>query len=439
MSEAGLELGQALRALVAQLERTQWQPSHALTSSQLRHLALLAEHCSQHSPYFADRLKQADLTPADLGRPGGLSQLPVMTRRELQAAGASAFCREIPSGHGQISESHTSGSTGEPVLVRRTWVNGIFWNALAMRELQWHNRDVTGRLCSISPLTESYTAYDDWGPPATLFGRTGSMLSLPIAADVARLVEWTAAFRTTFLLIFPSTLDAFTVYCRRHNVLLPDLRQVLTVGETLAPSIRTEAESVFGATVTDCYCSEECGYIALSCPDSGLYHVMAENVIAEVLNERGEPCRPGETGRVTITTLHNYATPFVRYSVGDMAQVADPCPCGRGLPTWTRIVGRERNLVVMPDGSRAWPITGFPRARHVAPVLQYQLIQEDRETIQARLVVERPLVASEEESLRALFHESIGHPFHIEFSYYSDRLPAGPSGKFEEFVCRLRL
>jgi phenylacetate-CoA ligase len=434
-----MELGQALRALVAQLDRTQWQPAHVLVSSQLRHLVLLAEHCCRHSPYFAERLQRAGVTPADLGRPDGLAQLPVMTRRELQAAGADAFCRQVPSGHGRISESHTSGSTGEPVFVRRTWVNGVFWNAIAMRELQWHARDLTGRLCTISPLTDAYTRYEDWGPPATLFGRTGPMLSLPIAADVARLVEWVAAFRATFLLIFPSTLDAFTVYCRRYEVSLPDLQHVLTVGETLAPSIRAEAETVFGARVADCYSSEECGYMALSCPESGLYHVMSENVIAEVLNDRGEACRPGETGRVTVTALHNYATPFVRYSVGDMAHVADPCPCGRGLPTWTRIVGRERNLVLMPDGTRAWPITGFPRCRDVAPVRQYQLIQEDRETIQARLVVERPLVASEEASLRALFHRSIGHPFHIEFSYYRDRLPTGPSGKFEEFVCRLRL
>jgi phenylacetate-coenzyme A ligase PaaK-like adenylate-forming protein len=61
----------------------------------------------------------------------------------------------------------------------------------------------------------------------------------------------------------------------------------------------------------------------------------------EVLDEEGRPCAPGETGRVVATSLNNFAMPLIRYETGDTAEVGAPCPCGRGLPVLTRIMGRD--------------------------------------------------------------------------------------------------
>jgi phenylacetate-CoA ligase len=281
------------------------------------------------------------------------------------------------------------------------------------------------------------TVHDDWGPPANLFGPTGRFLTLPVAADAARLVEWVREFAPSSILIYPSTLRAFIDYCRDTGIEIPSLTHIRTVGETLSLSIRTDAQAAFKAKVTDCYSSQELGYMALQCPESGLYHTMAEGILAEVLNDSGEPCAEGEIGRVTVTDLHNFATPLVRYDIGDFAEVGPRCPCGRGFPTWTRIVGRERNLVLMPDGSRHWPVTGFIRCRDVAPILQYQLVQRSRDAIDARLVVERTLSIAEEDHLRELFHSCIGYPFRLQLSYVDGRIPHGPSGKFDEFVCEV--
>ena len=433
-----MELVTGLKALVEQIDRTQWASPQEIASAQLRHVGLLAEHCHRQSPFFAARLQRAGLTAADLADPEGFLRLPVMTRRDVQTAGSALFCREVPLGHGHVSETRTSGSTGEPVTIRRTMVNGLFWNAMVARELRWHERNLSGRLCMITALVSDSVKHDDWGPPATLFARTGPMLLLPIAADVSRLFQWIREFEADFVALFPRTLDALTTYCRRAGLALPHLRQVLSRSETLSPSIQAAAEDLFGVTVSDCYSSEEFGLIALTCPESGLYHVMSESVLAEILDDHGRPCEAGETGRVTITALHNYATPLVRYEIGDLAEVAGACPCGRGLPAWRRIRGRERNLILMPDGTRVWPVTGFPRCREVAPIVQFQLVQEDRETVEARLVVERSLSQAEEEGLRALFHKWIGHPFALRFAYFEGRLPTGPSGKFEEFVCNVQ-
>jgi phenylacetate-CoA ligase len=408
-----------------------------LQSIQFAKLGRLAEYWRDHSPSFADRLASAGLTPTALADPAKLSALPILTRRSMQQAGDSLFCQEVPSGHGPIEETHSSGSTGEPVTVRRTGMSEFVRLAFTMRDHTWHGRDLTGRLCAVRGNISSYARHPDWGIPASLLTPTGPMLSLPLATDTARLARWIAEFDPNYLLILPTTLGALATYCRDHQLVLPSLKQIRTFGETLQPSVEGNVAMTFGVPIVDCYSTSEVGYVALMCPVTRLYHIMAEGVIAEVLNERGEPCAEGQIGRVTLSDLHNCATPIVRYDIGDYAEVGPPCPCGRGLPTWRRILGRERNMVMKPDGARHWPITGFYRCREIAPIVQYQLVQHDLESVEARLVVERDLTAAEESSLRDHFNACIGAGLTLRFTYVAGRLPTDAGGKFEEFISRV--
>jgi phenylacetate-CoA ligase len=225
--------------------------------------------------------------------------------------------------------------------------------------------------------------------------------------------------------------------CAARGVSLPSLRHIRTIGETLSPQLREVARAFFHARVADGYSSQEIGYLACECPDAPLYHVMAETVIVEILDGSGARCREGQIGRVVVTDLHNFATPLIRYDIGDYAEPGPACPCGRGLPTLKRIYGRERNLILMPDGTRHWPLVGYARFREIAPINQFQLIQEDRESVTVRLVAARPLTSGEEDELRAHIQASLGFAFALRFAYFEAKIPAGPTGKFEEFICKV--
>src|SRR3546814_12503103 len=78
--------------------------------------------------------------------------------------------------------------------------------------------------------------------------------------------------------------------------------------------------------------------------------------------------------------------PLLRYEIGDFATVGAASPCGRGLPVLDRILGRVRNMLVTPDGQRIWPAFGTQTLVKVAPIRQYQFVQLDRTTIEARFV-----------------------------------------------------
>lgn len=428
----------ALAALLRQLEDTQWLGAEELAVHQYRQLAVLSRHAATHSTHFRRRVESAGLKPEDLTTPEGFRKVPLLSRRDIQSAGPDLYCAELPAGHEPTKESRTSGSTGTPVTVRGTPITRLLWLAMTMREHLWYDRDLSQRFSSIRGLSTAYAESGDWGPPVNLLFPSGPMQKIRVTTPIEEQVEWLVRFRPGSLLTHPSNLDALAQHCARHGVELPGLGEIRTVGETLSARVREDAESIFRARVVDQYSATEVGSIALQCPASGLYHVMSESVIAEVLDEAGNPCGEGEAGRVVVTALHNFATPIVRYVIEDYAEPGGPCPCGRGLPTLKRVIGRERNLILMPDGTRHWPIMGFMIRQDIAPIVQFQVVQYERQSIELRLVSRHPLSPQQEADLTSHVQRALKFPFALRFSYFDKEIPRGPGGKFEEFICTVR-
>jgi phenylacetate-CoA ligase len=153
------------------------------------------------------------------------------------------------------------------------------------------------------------------------------------------------------------------------------------------------------------------------------------------VDERGRDIAAGERGRVVVTGLYNYAMPFIRYELGDVAVAGSgPCRCGRSLPVITRIDGRTRNAFMFRDGTRMWPRTSMIRAIHpYVPFRRFQMVQVDFEKIEFRYIADgsgrAPDVAALNDYARRIIHPS------VEVSAVEiDTLTPGPSGKFEEFI-----
>lgn len=423
-----------LAAMVQRLDVSQWLGADEIAHGQFRQLALVAAHFVTHSATFRERLAAAGLDADVLATPEGLRELPPLSRQQVQSSRRPIHIEAVPAGHGPLTTVNTSGSTGEPVIVHRTAVNRLHWLALTLRYHLWSEPDLTGRIAAIRANMKSFGEDPDWGAPASLFFATGPGLRIDIEFDVMRQIEMLGDFAPDSLIVYPSNLAAILDALDTHGLELPSLRRLRTIGETLSPDLRARAEARLEARVADCYSSEELGYIALQCPASDLYHVMAETLIVEVVDEQGRACAEGESGTVLLTDIHNHATPMIRYRIGDYAEVGPPCPCGRGLPTLKAILGRERNMMVRPDGTRHWPLTGYKRFRELAPIVQYQMRQHAPDRIEVRMVVERPLTADEEAALTGWLHEKLRYPFALDYIYYQGQLPAGPNGKFEEFM-----
>lgn len=425
-----------LHSVLQQLDASQWWPLEQMRRGQLQQLRKLLHHARNHSPFYGQRLQHLDVDRFTLAQ---LAELPVLTRSQLQDENAAIDAQVLPPDHGVAKETMTSGSTATPVRIRATGVNALLWNALNMREHLWHGRDTRQVACAIRwrgdgiGMSSDGVTLPDWGAPVNQFFHTAPSYYLNSAMDIAVQARWLAHRQPAYLMSHPSNIVALAEQQRHAAGLLSRLREIRTVGEMVTAELRALVQEVFAVPVTDCYTSQELGYIALQCPQHLHYHVQAESVLVEVLREDGSTCAPYETGRLVITSLRNYATPLVRYDIGDYGALGEACPCGRGLPVLHSISGRVRNMLVLPDGNRRWPNFGFGKMMKIAELRQFQVVQTGPVDIELKLVTDAPLSSHQELGLQSILRESLGYPFHITISYHG-ALARSAGGKFEDFI-----
>lgn len=421
-----------LQTLQGYLSSSQWHAATVIATRQSQQLRALLAYATTHSPYYREILGR----PARKEAQDLLDELPRLTRTTLQSDYQRICTSSRPAQHGPFLELQTSGSTGQPVKVRRTGLCQLYWMALTHRDDIWHQRD---GMASLAAIRTHVGTVDDIAAPRPGSGKVDPLRhSLPITTDIEQQAIWLTQLDPAYLLTYPTNLTALLPLAKSGKLRMPRLREVRTIAETLPDGLREECQNLLGARLTDLYSSQEFGIIALQCPESGLYHIQSESLIVEILDESGQQCRPGDIGRLVATDLHNYATPLIRYEIGDYAEAGPPCPCGRGLPTLGRILGRERNMVRFPDGRRHWPVFGIHRFREMLPGLkQFQLIQRATQRIDVRLVVDGNPAPEQERALACVIREALNHPFELDFAYQSAEIPRTPGGKFQEFICTL--
>lgn len=438
--------GSALLAILFQLEHSQWWPAEQIKERQFGQLQRLLAHARRSVPFYRERLSSVLGSRGLAGNPDLWQDILILRREDVQEAGDALLSEDLPASHGGLDEIFTSGSTGKPIRAVRSELWGLFWNAFTLRDHLWHRRDLSGKLASIRESGRKEATYpkgtvsDNWGYASRMVFATGLSVGLNITSTWDQQIDWLQREDPDYLLTHPSVAHRLAEHCLDKGIRLPRLREVETISEVLRPATRALCRQAWNVPLVDMYTAREAGYIALQCPGAEHYHVQSEGIFVEVLNERGEPCEPGEIGRVIVTPLHNFAMPLIRYDIGDYAEIGDACSCGRGLPVLRRILGRGQNMLVMPDGELRWPLLSsldLQGLQAIAPIRRYQFVQKTLKSIEMRLSVARPLSAAEQDALRNWVREKFGSPFEVRLSFH-DELPRTATGKFEDFVCEVR-
>jgi len=429
-----------LLALQRNLNESQWWPTAQLSSFSARLLTALLEFAFAHVPHYRDIDRARRAAGQAPIRVDNFGEMPVLTRRTLQRTERRLDAEQLPQGHREIDVRRSSGSTGMPVETHVTDVGNLWQGALNLRAHLWAARDVRKKLAVIRKLERGVASYPNgdaqpaWGSRLLFPVRTGPLFRLSTEASIAEQLEWLSRVRPDYLLTFPSIVRALALLAMKQSNSNDGARLSLagisTFGETVDDDVRALAQDVFGARIYDTYSAEETGVIALECPSGSAYHVPSEALLVEILDENDRPVAPGEIGRVVVTMLHNYATPLIRYAIGDYAQACEPCACGRGLPTLKRIVGRERNMLIGPTGDAYWPSFDTRRLREVAPIAQMQFRQDARDRVDALFVLDAPATDEQTVALTRHVHALLPSGMRAEVRYV-DAIPRSASGKFE--------
>jgi len=142
---------------------------------------------------------------------------------------------------------------------------------------------------------------------------------------------------------------------------------IISTGYVLDKGLRTFFEEFFGCRVSSFYGSQEVPAIAFRCPqEDNVFHLNAEHLILEIVDEEGQPLPIGKMGYIVLTCLSNLVMPVLRYRLGDMGRMLDgSCDCGRTLPRF-ELIGRDYEFIRLKDGEK------------IPSYLLYTIIMQDR-------------------------------------------------------------
>ncbi len=434
-----VSMADALRGL----ERSGRWPADEVASGQRSQRMLLLEWAAQNVPYYREQGALAAAVKVLRGAPERFdeewSRLPLLSKATLRSDGPRLNATSLPNGHLPLGVVRTSGSTGIPVAVQTTKVTRTIWHALAVLDHLWQQRNFAKRLGvirSFKPAEGNAPGIDnpDWGPPAGVLFRTGPSSVIHVSQPVEVLIAWLRRFDPHYLLTYPAVAAAIFEALGPAGK-PPALEELRLISEPVDADFEARVKSDWGVRISDIYSTNENGKIAMRCREHDRLHVQHESIYVEILDDAGGPCAAGETGQVVLTSLHNLATPLIRYQIGDYATVGELCACGRTSPVIGKVLGRVRNMATSPDGRRFYPISLY-RIRAVPAIRQAQWIQTARDAVELRAVLDRPLTESETGLAQETVRETLGHPYRVEIVPV-DSIARGPTGKFEEFISLL--
>jgi len=415
----GLPLPQVaqLWAAYLELERTQWLSAAEIEAFQLEQLRLLLKHCFENVPYYRKAMIDAGVTHHPIASWDDFRKLPLLTRELYQANADALKATTLPQGTKPASESFTSGTNGVPIKVSKTDAVAVWWHAFYLRDLDWCGMDLRGSLASIRLMAFKQEDFDKYMAGISVPYRndalhalmeTGPAHGMEIRQDPRKQLEWLRRIQPKYLISLPSNLEFLASLVRESGKPIAGLEKIQCVGEPLPPETKRRIEDGFGVPAKNIYSATEAGYIASECPEGHGLHVHSENVLCEVLDANNRPCRPGETGRLVLTTLHNFLAPFIRYDILDeVTLAANPCPCGRGLPLWTHVDGRQLPFFRLRGGEMKSSQGVVLRVRQVGGFHQFQVVQHAEDRLTLRIAPDKTWTNDHADRVRRVVHEEV--------------------------------
>ena len=313
-----------------------------------------------------------------------VSSLKIMTRDDLRKV-------EMKD---DVGVNKTSGSTGEPVTVGKSYADFVWYTATSIREFRWMKWNFTKNIAVIKAGNQE-TDNEGWGISKSIEPVQGRRFTSDLK-PISELQKWLEEKNPHYIHCLPSVF-----------------KQIDT--SKISNFIDWKGTGEVGGRA---YSSEECGIIALTCPDNpSVYHVM-ENQIVEVDSD----------GALIITTTSNKY--IKRYKHGDHIEMGK-CNCGRRLQTIKKIHGRVRNMMILPNGDKKWPLIGSLEYESFG-IKKFQMVQTKIDELELSIICE-PLGERETDLIKVV-NKWVGFPVNVIIKY----VDSFPNYKFEEFVCDIK-
>ncbi len=349
---------QPVRKIIIDLERTERISRTELDSYIASKFAASIQDAYTNAPYYSAILDNVGLSPDEFTTFSALEKIPLLTRESY-----IKHRKRMTIPARRVVMASTSGTSGQSIYIPRSSGDRAYNSALKYRQLSWFGIGTGAKEIRLWRRVDDVS--DDW-PGQMAQTLRDALLNIkrisPLKFSADKMDATIKALRsrdTKFLRGYSQALYQLAEYAISRGFAgdFPFLNVTILTGESITAFQKGRIAAAFGCPVAEEYGANECGIIALECPE-GSMHIQEENVIVEVLN-KGKPAAEGANGKIVITTLGNRAVPFIRYALGDIGAISSqPCPCGMPHKVLQSLQGREFPYVALPGGG-AIHLVGF--------------------------------------------------------------------------------
>ena len=382
---------------------------------QHKQLQNLLQHAVQRSAFWRQRVGTKKINDIKL------SDLPILTRSDVTKQVETDGSLLPASGTIRTKKYATSGSSGMPVQFFISEMNEHYNDVRSIAQYLMEGRDLTLNATVFKPLSRDRSEEGfvvektgGWFGPLNSLFKGGNCKKISHSSPNRNLLfKELTKDPIGYLVIQPGLVESLFYDGDISFLYENGTKMLIPTGEEADKSLRDKFVAA-GIPVRANYSSQEVGYIAAECKDCPEnFHVAQSNVIIEVDNRDSVVVGGNKLGRVLVTHLHSYATPLVRYDIGDFAILSEGCGCGHNGPVLSNIYGRKKRLIKHPDGSVSRFGLTAGRILEIVKCEEYRIRQTAIDTIQVEIGGIDHLSADQMAALKTLLKERAGDEFQI--------------------------
>ena len=322
------------------LKNFPFQP-HPITITQLVKLKKLVIHAYKNFSFYKKLMDDADFDPHALKTLEDLRKLPVIDKTMYRDF-TDSIVRKNPSFYRtKFHVDGTSGSTGMPLKIYRSWQEKAHIKADVLRALRLNGYGVFDKtLWIISP--HRLTSRDSF------FQRFGIM-----PRHCVSYLETPDNMCKAYVKVNPdvlwankSQLNQLALYVKSIGIEIQKPKILVCTAETLDANSRRLIQDVFGEeNLIEIYGAIEFGILGFQLKGRGFLYPCHDSKIIELDNHGNFNSMQGNC---IVTDLNIFSFPLIRYRLGDWLEMEE----SKGLPIIKRIRGRMDDWITWKDGSR---------------------------------------------------------------------------------------
>lgn len=418
------------------LLKNQWKSYSDLKHDQEKQLRHMISFCYENVPYYHNLFKKLGLSTKDIQTVDDLQKLPILTKNLIK----EHWDDFIPTNLSTMKYYNraTGGSTGIPLRYRISKDDRFLSGAILYRGWGYGGYELGDRMVFLAGSSLNIPTKTNLTTKVHEIARNIRKLS---SFDMGEheMQEYSRILNTfgpSFIRGYASSIFFFAQWLEENHFSAPSPKAVFTTAEKLYPHMRKKIGDVFGCDVYDNYGLNDGGISAFECSDHAGLHIDTERSIMEIVDDDGFLIEDGE-GQILATSLCNYAMPFIRYTTGDIGTILDSrCVCGRGSLLLKDIVGREKELLITPQGQYVHGAALFNLIFHtlentdlpniISRVKEFQVIQKEINKLEIIFACDEILPDSVLDFIRSVIQNRfIGWDVDFQFVDMIDRSRAG--------------